>query len=157
MKLIDIMKAYNKAILRENAKLKSIYNNLIRESEDLEDECDTNECDTNECDVSEKDDKEDVSEAATDKLMTAEEFFRGVDVSEDDDEEDIKEDGDEEDIKEDDDEEVISEFVSKKNVSETATSDNLLSAAEFFGEVPSKPSKVNESKRLKKANRRLFR
>lgn len=44
MKLIDIMKRYNKCILKENAKLRSIYNALIRESgaegEETADECD---------------------------------------------------------------------------------------------------------------------
>lgn len=44
MKLIDIMKRYNKCILKENAKLRSIYNALIRESgaegEETTDECD---------------------------------------------------------------------------------------------------------------------
>ena len=44
MKLIDIMKRYNRCILKENAKLRSIYNTLIRE-------CDANECDANECDT----------------------------------------------------------------------------------------------------------
>ena len=39
MKLIDIMKTYSKAVMRENAKLKSIYNQLIKESE-IKTECD---------------------------------------------------------------------------------------------------------------------
>ena len=72
MKLIDIMKRYNKCILKENAKLRSIYNALIRESGadgEETDECDAcgdpsckdgekcgakpaNECDaTDECDT----------------------------------------------------------------------------------------------------------
>lgn len=58
MKLIDIMKRYNKCILKENAKLRSIYNTLIRECDgaDAENECDVSECDgkeENECDTNE--------------------------------------------------------------------------------------------------------
>ena len=49
MKLIDIMKRYNKCILKENAKLRSIYNTLIRECDGADTE--------NECDVSERDDE----------------------------------------------------------------------------------------------------
>ena len=54
MKLIDIMKQYNRCILKENAKLRSIYNTLIRECDDAN-ECDANECDANECDANECD------------------------------------------------------------------------------------------------------
>ena len=58
MKLIDIMKRYNKCILKENAKLRSIYNTLIRECDgaDAENECDVSECgdkEENECDTNE--------------------------------------------------------------------------------------------------------
>ena len=58
MKLIDIMKRYNKCILKENAKLRSIYNTLIRECDgaDAENECDVYECgdkEENECDTNE--------------------------------------------------------------------------------------------------------
>lgn len=62
MKLIDIMKRYNKCILKENAKLRSIYNTLIRECDgaDAENECDVSECDgkeENECDANEAEGK----------------------------------------------------------------------------------------------------
>ena len=40
MKLIDIMKRYNKCILKENAKLRSIYNTLIRECDGADGETD---------------------------------------------------------------------------------------------------------------------
>lgn len=105
MKLIDIMKRYNKCILKENAKLRSIYNTLIRECDgaDAENECDVSECDgkeENECDTNEAegtkmsiaeflgecgkengaDDsskKEQIDEVNDGDLMTAEEFFGG--------------------------------------------------------------------------------
>lgn len=51
MKLLDVMRQYNKAVLRENAKLKSIYNTLIREAQtDGLDVSDVAECDVAECD-----------------------------------------------------------------------------------------------------------
>ena len=68
MKLIDIMKRYNKCILKENAKLRSIYNTLIRECDGADAE--------NECDVSERDGKEenecDANEAEGTKMSIAE-------------------------------------------------------------------------------------
>lgn len=63
MKLIQVMAQYRKAVLRENAKLKSIYNQLIKEAEEegfAEEEL------TKECDISEKENCED--EGCTDKV-----------------------------------------------------------------------------------------
>ena len=105
MKLIDIMKRYNKCILKENAKLRSIYNTLIRECDgaDADNECDVSECgdkDENDCDVNETEgtkmsvaeflgecgkengaddssEKEQIDEVNDGDLMTAEEFFGG--------------------------------------------------------------------------------
>ena len=105
MKLIDIMKRYNKCILKENAKLRSIYNTLIRECDgaDVDNECDVSECgdkEENECDVNETEgakmsvaeflgecgkengdddssEKEQIDEVNDGDLMTAEEFFGG--------------------------------------------------------------------------------
>ena len=105
MKLIDIMKRYNKCILKENAKLRSIYNTLIRECDgaDADNEFDVSECgdkDENECDVNETEgtkmsvaeflgecgkengaddssEKEQIDEVNDGDLMTAEEFFGG--------------------------------------------------------------------------------
>ena len=105
MKLIDIMKRYNKCILKENAKLRSIYNTLIRECDgaDADNEFDVSECgdkEENECDVNETEgtkmsvaeflgecgkengtddssEKEQIDEVNDGDLMTAEEFFGG--------------------------------------------------------------------------------
>lgn len=105
MKLIDIMKRYNKCILKENAKLRSIYNTLIRECDgaDVDNECDVSECgdkEENDCDVNETEgtkmsvaeflgecgkengaddssEKEQIDEVNDGDLMTAEEFFGG--------------------------------------------------------------------------------
>ena len=105
MKLIDIMKRYNKCILKENAKLRSIYNTLIRECDgaDADNECDVSECgdkEENDCDVNETEgtkmsvaeflgecgkengaddssEKEQIDEVNDGDLMTAEEFFGG--------------------------------------------------------------------------------
>ena len=105
MKLIDIMKRYNKCILKENAKLRSIYNTLIRECDgaDVDNEYDVSECgdnEDNECDVNETEgtkmsvaeflgecgkengaddssEKEQIDEVNDGDLMTAEEFFGG--------------------------------------------------------------------------------
>ena len=105
MKLIDIMKRYNKCILKENAKLRSIYNTLIRECDgaDTDNEFDVSECgdkEENECDVNETEgtkmsvaeflgecgkengaddssEKEQIDEVNDGDLMTAEEFFGG--------------------------------------------------------------------------------
>ena len=105
MKLIDIMKRYNKCILKENAKLRSIYNTLIRECDgaDAENECDVSECgdkeenerDTNEAEgtkmsiaeflgecgkengADDSSEKEQIDEVNDGDLMTAEEFFGG--------------------------------------------------------------------------------
>ena len=73
MKLIDIMKRYNKCILKENAKLRSIYNTLIRECDgaDAENECDANEAEGTKMSIAEflgECDKEDgAKEGATDE------------------------------------------------------------------------------------------
>ena len=105
MKLIDIMKRYNKCILKENAKLRSIYNTLIRECDgaDTDNEFDVSECgdkEENEYDVNETEgtkmsvaeflgecgkengaddssEKEQIDEVNDGDLMTAEEFFGG--------------------------------------------------------------------------------
>ena len=105
MQLIDIMKRYNKCILKENAKLRSIYNTLIRECDgaDADNEFDVSECgdkEENECDVNETEgtkmsvaeflgecgkengaddssEKEQIDEVNDGDLMTAEEFFGG--------------------------------------------------------------------------------
>ena len=92
MKLIDIMKAYNKAVLRENAKLRSIYNNLIREAEAG---VETDECDESAMNgedfasmLKEDPDGEELEEVDAQspkspnqgRLMTAKEFFDGVDA-----------------------------------------------------------------------------
>lgn len=50
MELLSVYKQYRKCILRENAKLKSIYNRLLREAE--EDVTGTNECDVKEAELS---------------------------------------------------------------------------------------------------------
>ena len=105
MKLIDIMKRYNKCILKELAKIRSIYNTLIRECDgaDADNEYDVSECgdkEENECDVNETEgtkmsvaeflgecgkensaddssEKEQIDEVNDGDLMTAEEFFGG--------------------------------------------------------------------------------
>ena len=51
MKLIDIMRQYNKCVLRENAKLKSIYNKLIKE-------CDGADCEGADCDDVQENDED---------------------------------------------------------------------------------------------------
>ena len=68
MKLIDIMKRYNKCILKENAKLRSIYNTLIRECGDADAE---NECDVSECDGKEENER-DANETEGTKMSVAE-------------------------------------------------------------------------------------
>ena len=68
MKLIDIMKRYNKCILKENAKLRSIYNTLIRECDGADAE---NECDVSECGDKEENER-DTNEAEGTKMSIAE-------------------------------------------------------------------------------------
>jgi hypothetical protein len=103
MKLIDIMKQYNKCILKENAKLRSIYNTLIRE-------CDNN-TDTNECDdIEETEETLPTKSNNIGKTMSMAEFLGECDkeVTENDDlsEEDLEASNESEEISE---EEVIDE------------------------------------------------
>lgn len=59
MKFLNILKEYNNAIIKENKRLKSIYNTLLRESEDdLECVDETDDDVLNDCVISEKDDVE---------------------------------------------------------------------------------------------------
>lgn len=111
MKLIDIMKRYNKCILKENAKLRSIYNTLIRECDgaDAENECDVSGCDgkeENECDT---------NEAEGTKMSIAE--FLG-------------ECGKEGGAKEGED---SADDSSKKKQIDEVNDDDLMTAEEFFG------------------------
>ena len=81
MKLIDIMKRYNKCILKENAKLRSIYNTLIRECDGAEtDGIEANECDAEKAIFGEESkDAEPENECDNAKTMSIEEFLGEAD------------------------------------------------------------------------------
>jgi len=147
MKLIDIMKRYNKCILKENAKLRSIYNTLIRE-------CDGSDTE-NECDVSEEDkkiffDEEDegtdetkLESADESHTMSIAEFIGEADKENGKDEENECDacgdpsckDGEKCGLKEEEDEEI--------------EEGEMLSAEEFFGGAK-KPSAKKGDKKSKK-------
>jgi hypothetical protein len=123
MKLITIMKRYNKCILRENAKLRSIYNTLIRESSD------TNECDDineeNDIEIKEKDidEADDIDETEVGQKMSVAEFLGECDKETKDLAENNKnEESNERDLKE----------------------ENLMTAEEFFAGTAQKKSDTEE-------------
>ena len=160
MKLLSVLKQYNKCILRENAKLKRIYNTLIKESEAADETCETDD-DVVECGDT------DVEEA--EEMLPADEFFSKAGVSETEDEDGVEEaeemlpaeeffdkagvSEDEEDVEEAEKMLPAKEFFSKAGVSETEEVDGnqdvdedededgvdeaeeMMSAEEFFGKA----------------------
>ena len=81
MKFLKILKEYNQAIIKENQKLKSIYETLLKESEgdeDLDTECDVSETDDTAEDTGLDDAADDAEEKTNeaDEMMTAVEFFK---------------------------------------------------------------------------------
>ena len=136
MKLIDIMKRYNKCILKENAKLRSIYNTLIRECDGADGETDVSERDDqeeNECDVSEHDDQEENECDGAGKKMSIEEFLGECDAEKNTDEcdkcgDDSCKDGEKCGLKEGE------ETEDGEQIDEVNDND-LMTAEEFFGGV----------------------
>ena len=77
MKFLKILKEYNQAIIKENQKLKSIYETLLKESDgedvELDTEYDVSEAESDNDEAGEDEGSEKTNEA--DEMMTAEEFF----------------------------------------------------------------------------------
>ena len=160
MKLIDIMRQYNKCVLRENAKLKSIYNKLIKECDG--ENCDVNEDGDNDADIKERDDEDssnkDTSESADtgdttqkDEMMTAKEFFGECGDGKCDDGE--CDDG----KKVTEDEPLITPEEFFKEVSEDSNEasnpeDKVMTAKEFFGEVAEDDSEESETEAANEAD-----
>ena len=76
MKLLDVLKKYDRCVLRESAKLTKIYNAILRESEEVDDldEATCPDCGNDPCTCE--------SEKTTDEaeeIMSAEEFFNETD------------------------------------------------------------------------------
>ena len=80
MKLLDVMKKYDRCVVRESAKLTKIYNLLLKESEEAEDIEEAEvcpDCGEDPC-VCESDKEVDATEEVNEddsNVMTAEEFF----------------------------------------------------------------------------------
>ena len=75
MKFLKILKEYNQAIIKENQKLKSIYETLLKESDGEDVELDT-ECDVSEAEDTAEEDEDSEKTNEADEMMTAEEFFK---------------------------------------------------------------------------------
>ena len=86
MKLLESLKQYNKLVLKENAKLKSIYESLLKESGEEDEDVKVEETEeTADKDAGEKTEESDQTFAEADEMMSAAEFFKdSEDVDEDD-------------------------------------------------------------------------
>ena len=86
MKLLESLKQYNKLVLKENAKLKSIYESLLKESGEEDEDVKVEETEeTAGKDAGEKTEESDQTFAEADEMMSAAEFFKdSEDVDEDD-------------------------------------------------------------------------
>lgn len=152
MKLLDIMKKYDRCLVRESAKLTKIYNMILKESEAEEmDEETCPDCGNDPCTCNED---EECDECGNQDLIPEEDFIKDIEEKECDGdtcpipEEDFfvpeKEDADEPSTSE---EEMMSEedFFAKVNEDDASENksdetkkkpdDEFMSAAEFFAEA----------------------
>ena len=175
MKLLDVMKKYDRCVMRESAKLTKIYNLLLKESADADDIEEAEvcpDCGNDPC-TCESDADVDAETDEAEESMTAEEFFgeaekaaEDCDETEDVEENDmlrnrphnahidnpagIKESDDPEDAT-DEAEEMMSaeEFFSECGESEgdveTDEAEEMMSAEEFFSESDDPEEKTDES------------
>ena len=135
MKLLDVMKKYDRCVVRESAKLTKIYNLLLKESEEAEDieeaevcpDCGEDPC---VCESGkEVDATEEVNEDDS-NVMTAEEFFAEA--------------------------EKAAEEANERGQSEEATNkveeaEDDISAEEFFSEADNKEADVDEAEEMMSA------
>ena len=156
MKLLDIMKKYDRCLVRESAKLTKIYNMILKESETDEslseetcpecgnDPCTCDETECNECgdtpDVSKKDDENIKDSDVNESPIPDEEFFKPVKEGEGCENGKCDEEEEEQEISA---EEFFSESEEKSDETDesdetdgTSTDDDeFMSAAEFFAEA----------------------
>ena len=147
MKLLDVMKKYDRCVVRESAKLTKIYNLLLKESEDadnIEEAEVCPDCGEDPC-VCESDKEVDATEEVNEddsNVMTAEEFFAEAEKAA----EEANDGGESEEATNEAENDISAEeFFSeaeaeaKEDVDE---SDEMMSAEEFFAEAE---EDVNES------------
>lgn len=160
MKLLDIMKRYNKCVMRENAKLKSIYNTLIRESENANL---TGECDEAEDEIKEAAPAKAAAVPAKGVIMSAKEFFGEAEGEEEAEPENEGEDiipeseffGEAEEAKEIEEaaegisnEEFFAPVTECDDGKEVEEADTIQSAKKFFGEDDEEAEPENEGEEL---------
>ena len=140
MKLLDVLKKYDRCVVRESIKLNKIYNALIKESEEIDDieeaevcpDCGEAKCVCeNDDEVEEAEemmtaeeffaeaDEDDVDEA--DETVSAEEFFAEADEDIEESEDDVEESDDEVEEAED----KVEESEDEKNIDEEADEDDI--------------------------------
>ena len=125
MKLLDVMKKYDRCVVRESAKLTKIYNLLLKESEEAEDIEEAEvcpDCGEDPC-VCESDKEVDATEEVNEddsNVMTAEEFFAEAEKAA----EETNECGESE--------EATSEAEEADDIGEA---EEMMSAEEFFAEA----------------------
>ena len=135
MKLLDVMKKYDRCVVRESAKLTKIYNLLLKESEEAEDIEEAEvcpDCGEDPC-VCESDKEVDATEEVNEddsNVMTAEEFFAEA--------------------------EKAAEEANERGQSEEATNkveeaEDDISAEEFFSEADNKEADVDEAEEMMSA------
>ena len=140
MKLLDVMKKYDRCVVRESAKLTKIYNLLLKESEEAEDIEEAEvcpDCGEDPC-VCESDKEVDATEEVNEddsNVMTAEEFFAEAEKAA----EEANDGGESEEATNEAENDISAEeFFSeaeaeaKEDVDE---SDEMMSAEEFFSEA----------------------
>ena len=150
MKLLDIMKKYDRCVVRESAKLTKIYNILLKESENAEDIEEAEvcpDCGNDPCTC--ESDAEDVEEA--EDAISAEEFFAEAEKAKK--EEATNECGESEDVTESEDKEDVEESEDSK---ESEDKENV-EESEDIEKSEDDEKKLEESlKSYRRANHRLF-
>ena len=160
MKLLDVMKKYDRCVVRESAKLTKIYKLLIKESEEADDieEAECPECNEDSCKCeSDKGIDEcggnEVEEA--DEMMTAEEFFAEADDEVEESDDEVEEADDE--VEEADDEVEESDDEVEEADDEVEESDDEVEEADDEVEEVDDEKKLEESlKSYRRTHHHLF-
>ena len=154
MKLLDVMKKYDRCVVRESAKLTKIYNLLLKESEEAEDIEEAEvcpDCGEDPC-VCESDKEVDATEEVNEddsNVMSAEEFFAEAEKAA----EETNECGEsEEATNETEDDISAEEFFSEADDEEADVdeAEEMMSAEEFFAEAEAE-EEVDEAEEMMSA------
>ena len=128
MKLLDVLKKYDRCVVRESAKLTKIYKTLLQESEEVDDidEAACPDCGNDPCTCEDEDADKETGVGEAEEMMTAKEFFGEAEKAKKAEKCDESED---EEVEESDDDET-----NESEDEETDEAEEMMSAEEFFAE-----------------------